>query len=179
MFPGRQPGLEPGPPDLRAEQFETLGLLLQPGQASQVRQRRPAPQGQRVLQLPRAVDRISRFPAPPQEPLGDLHVSAVTAEFQGVAGRPRPDHCLAAQDPAQIRHVMLQRVQRGRRRGIAPDGFHELAGADDLAAMQRQGGQHRLTPQPAHRPRLAVHHDINRPKQPHLHDACLHGVKPK
>ena len=58
MLSTREPGLGQGQPDLHGEQLQPLRLLLQPGQAGQVRQRLPAPQRQRGLQQPRAPDRI-------------------------------------------------------------------------------------------------------------------------
>jgi hypothetical protein len=66
MLSAREPGFGQGQLDLHAEQLQPLGLLLQPGQAGQVRQRPPAPQPQRGLQQPRAPDRIGRPGALPQ-----------------------------------------------------------------------------------------------------------------
>ena len=67
--------------------------------------------------------------------------------------------------------MTLECVHRSRWRRLAPDDIHQMAGADDLATMQRQGGKHRLAPQAMHRPRPAGRHDINRPEQPHLHES--------
>ncbi len=36
--------------------------------------------------------------------------------------------------------MALQRVQCGRRGGLAPDDIHQTADADDLATIQRQAG---------------------------------------
>jgi hypothetical protein len=43
--------------------------------------------------------------------------------------------------------------------------------------VQRQNRQHCPAPHTAHRPRPAVHDDINWPKKPHLHAARPHGEK--
>jgi hypothetical protein len=37
--------------------------------------------------------------------------------------------------------------------------------------MQRQSRKRRLTPQAMHRPRAAIHHDVNRPEKPYLHQS--------
>ena len=65
-----------------------------------------------------------------------LHVGAVIAEIEQVTGRARDDGGLTEHGP-QIRHVALQRVQRGRRRGLAPNGVHQAAGTDSLAIVER------------------------------------------
>jgi hypothetical protein len=64
----------------------------------------------------------------------------------------------------------LYRVHRGRRRVLAPDRVGQPAGADDLAAVQRQHRQHRLAPQAADRSWIAIDHDVDRPKKTNLHD---------
>jgi len=61
--------------------------------------------------------------------------------------------------------VALQRVHRGRRRVLAPDGVSQLVGADDLAAAKCQHRQHRLAPQAADRSWIAIDHDVDWPKQ--------------
>jgi hypothetical protein len=120
VLPGRQPGLEQGPPDRRAEQFQAPGLLLQPGQPGQVGQGSPAPQGQCCPQPPRGQHRISRLLALVQQALGDLHVGPVWAEIEDIARWLGADRQLVAQHVAQLRHVALQRVQHGRRRAVPP-----------------------------------------------------------
>jgi hypothetical protein len=55
------------------------------------------------------------------------------------------------------------------RRGGTPDDLNQAVDADDFARAQRQGGQYRGPPQPGHRPRLAIDNDVDRPKQPYLH----------
>jgi hypothetical protein len=170
MLSGREPRLGQAPPDLLVQQVQPSRLFLQPGQSRDVRQRAPAPQRQRLAQVPGTARGISRLGALPQEPLGQLHIGAVITQVQNVAGRAGEDRGLAAQDTAQVRHVTLQRVQRGRRCGLAPHDIHQAVGADGLAVMQRQGGEDGLPPQAAHRPRPTVPHDINRPKQPYSHD---------
>ena len=169
MLSGRQPRPGQAPPDLLVQQVQPPRLFLQPGQSGDVRQRAAAPQRQRLAQVPGTARGISRLGALPQEPLGQLHVGAVITKVQNVAWRAGEDRGLAAQDTAQVRHVTLQCVQRGWRRGLAPHDVHQAVGADGLAVMQRQGGEDSLPPQAAHLPRPTVPHDINRSKQPYSH----------
>lgn len=153
-----------------------LGLLVQPGQAGQVRERRPAPQGQRGLQVPHAVGGISELPAVPQQPLGALHIGAV-AEIKEITGRLGTDSGPAAQDATQIRNVVLQGRACRRGGGLTPHGLHQPVEADGLAMMQRQRGQYGLAPQPGHRARLAIHDYINWPQKPYLHETRLQRRK--
>lgn len=81
----------------------------------------------------------------------------------------RPDGRLVAEKATKVRHMVLQRAGRRRRRGCAPDDVHEASGADDLAAVQRQRGQQRFAPQPGDRPRAIGGYDINRPQKSYLH----------
>jgi hypothetical protein len=171
MLPGPQPGLDEGPLDLQPQLIQAPRLSLQPGQAGQIRQWLPAPQGQRGPQVLCSLDRIGRLDTLPQQVLGDPHVGVSSAGVQGIAGRAGHDRGPVPKDLAQLGNVLLQRVQRGRRRAVRPDGLGQPVGTDDFAVVQRQHGQHRLTAQPSDQPRLPVHHDIDRPKQPHLHDS--------
>ena len=129
----------------------------------------PAPQRQRLAQVAGAADRIGGLRPLPQQPLGEPDVGAVLAGVEQVTGRPGQDRRLVPQHPAQVGHVTLQRVQRGRG-ALAPNRVDQAVGADDLAAVQRQRRQHRLAAQAADRPDLSVDDDLDRPEQPNLHD---------
>jgi hypothetical protein len=135
MFPGGQPGLGQRSPDPLEQQVQPSRLLLKPGQPGHVRQRPPAPQRQRLPQVPDPADRIGGLRALPQQPLGQPHVGAVVAEVKHIAGRTGQDRLLAAQHGPQVRDVTLQRVQGHRRRGVPPDGIHQPAGADDFVPV--------------------------------------------
>ena len=73
---------------------------------------------------------------------------------------------------------LIEDPQGLRRSRIPPDRLGQAIGADDLTAMQRQNGQHRLAPQPMHRPRLTPDHDVNRPKKTYPHDIPVRTVGP-
>ena len=150
----RQPGLRQFLPDPHLEQVQALRLRRQPGQFRDIGQRPAPPQRQRVLQVPHRAGRVGGLRALLQEPFGHLHVGAVAGELQDVTGRPGEDRGLGPQNAAQVGHVSLQTVHRGRGRVLPPDRVGELVGADDPAAVKRQNGQHRLAPQAVHRPRL-------------------------
>jgi hypothetical protein len=171
-----QPGGGKGSHDLHAQQVQVLGLLVQPGQGGQVRERPPAPQGQRCLQIPHAFGWISELPAVLQEPLGALHAGAV-AEIKEITGRLGADSGPAAQDATQVRNVVLQGSAGRRGCGLTPHGLNQPVEADGLAMMQRQSGQYGLAPQPVHRARLAIHDYINWPQKPYLHETRLQRRK--
>ena len=76
--------------------------------STRVKSELPAPQGQRLLQVPHGPGRAGRLLALPQEPLGDLHISAVSAKVKDIPRWPREDGRLVPQDGTQVGHVGLQ-----------------------------------------------------------------------
>jgi len=170
VFPRRQPRLHQRPPHLTGQQTQPPGLLLQPHRPAHIHQRPPPPQRQRPAQVPGAPRRAGRPLAPPQQPLRRPRIGAITAQVQRIPRRPGHDRLPAAQHLTQIRNMRLQTVQHRGRGHAAPHHLHQPAGADHLPIMQGQRRQHRLAPQPIHRPRPATGRDIDRPQQSHLHN---------
>jgi hypothetical protein len=74
---------------------------------------------------------------------------------------------------AALKRAEAEDRRRGRRCGLAPDEVDQAVRADHRPVVQRQGRENRLAPQATYRPRLAVHHDVDRPRSrtcmaPHL-----------
>jgi hypothetical protein len=102
-------------------------------------QRPATPQGKRGPQLLHAFGRVSGLPGAPQELLGLPHVGTAV-EIKHVARGLGADRRLAAEHAAQVRHVTLQRVTRGRWGGGTPHHLNQAVDADDLAVTQGQRG---------------------------------------
>ena len=164
----REPGLDERPGGPQPQLLQAPRLFLQPGQASDVGQRPPPPQRQRVAQLLFA-GVASGLDALPDKPFSGRDIGVHPARIEQVPRRARHDRVAAAQHLTQVRDVALQGVDRRRGRLVTPDHVGEPVAADDVAALQREHGQHRLAAQPAHRPRHPVDHDVNRPEKPYPH----------
>ena len=109
------------------------------GEVPGVRQRRPAPQRQRLGRRP-----------PRDEPLEAQRVHVIRRDGQPVPGRRLLHGRRAAQRPAGPGHQGLQRVRHVGGRIAVPDGLGERAGAHRLPARQRQPGDQAAQPRARH-----------------------------
>ncbi len=170
MLADREPGLSQRPLDRQLQHVQPLGLALQPDQAGDVRQRPPAPEFGRRLQLltpsagscacvPWRRSRSATWTSVPPSPRSRTYPGgrATITDFPG-------------RTMAEIGDVALQGVRRRRRNRRSPDRIDQLIGPDDLAGPQRERGQHRSTAESRHRLGGAIHHDVDRSKQAYLHD---------
>ena len=141
-----QPGLDQRPGGLQPEPAQPLGVLVQPGapgEVGEVRQRLAPPEPERCAQVALTVDWVRRHGGVADQAFGGLHVGDLGADIEHVARRPVADRGPAAQDLPEVGHMALHGVQRGRRRGVAPDRVDQPVGADDLTRVQGQHRQHR------------------------------------
>jgi hypothetical protein len=102
VLPGGQPGFGQRLPDPQPQQVKALGLLLKPGHPGHIRQRPPPPQVQCPAQLLCRLGGLGRPHALGQQPLGFLHVRAVPAQVQQVAGGLCQDRALVAKYRPQV-----------------------------------------------------------------------------
>ena len=150
-----------GDPRLERRQTALLQarrLRLGEGLVRDVRERRPAPERERLG------GRSLR-----DEPLEPLDVQLPLLHAQQIAGRARDD-AVGAESLSQCVHVHLQRARAARRRLLAPDAVQQTVHGDDLVRVQQEQREQRPRPLPteSHRPTVVVHH-LQRPQQPELH----------
>ena len=168
VVPAAGPQREVDPQLLRIEP-----QLRQPGRlgtgellVGELRERRPAPQSQRL------VERLERVqPAAGPASLGDQALEAVGVGAAGgehVAGRPREQRRLRAEHATQPRHQDLHRVRGVGGLVVAPHGRGEAVDRHDLARVHQQhreqpaqAGRERWPPDRLHRPQHADVHDGN------------------
>ena len=140
------------------------------GEVPGIRERRPAPQRQRLG----------------HGPLGDEPLKAQRVHVAGRHRQPVPRTRLLhgrrpAQCPAGPRHQSLQRVRHIGGERAVPDGPGQRAGAHRLAARQRQPGDQAAQPRAgdSHR-RPAVVMDLKWPQYRDLHSTyCACGGDPQ
>jgi len=98
-------------------------LGLRPRPVGELRQRRPAPQSQRLRQQPQRPGRVAgrRAVGVGDQPLEPGRVDLLGVHIEPVAGRPRGQpRRNRAERPAQRRHPALQGVDRVAGRALAP-----------------------------------------------------------
>ena len=151
--------------------LEPGDLVLREGLVSEVGQRRPAPQVQRLGQGLRgagrlaAVERRSPLGRHALEPVG-VHLIGVGLEH--IAPAAADEHALAER-LAQPRDVDLHRLRRGVGRLLAPELVGDPVDRDDLAPMKQQDRQDRPLPGSAERGLPPVDQDLERAKNPEFH----------
>ena len=127
----------------QAQLLQPSCLVLRKGLVGEVRQRRPAPQGERGGQrLVRTsgvavVERLTSLVRESPEPVG---VQGAAVELQCVTPTARDEHAVAER-LAQARDVYLDRLGRPVRRPLAPQLVHDPVNGDDLAAVDQQDRQ--------------------------------------
>ena len=154
-------------------------LLLEPGDLRlgerlerQFRQRRPAPQRERLVQDDdRSRRLVSRHRAARRrhaalEPLG---VELVGAHAEPVARRRRGDRVRVAEHLAQPRHVDPDRLRRAGRRLLAPQRQRQAIGAHRLVGMQEQHREQRARPDAAQRHDTGRVGHLERSEDPEVH----------
>jgi hypothetical protein len=129
--------------------LEPLDIDARERLEGEIRERRPAPERQRLAQLVHgALGRAGRKRAPTVlgKPLEPVEIELAEADAQHVAGRTGHKHVVRdsrrAEGPAETRDVRLQRVGRARRRLLAPELVDQHVGADGLICSQEQDGEH-------------------------------------
>ena len=108
--------------------------------------------------------------APLEQSLEPLQVERARLDPEQVPGRPRLEHALVEQ-LAQLRDLNLHRLDRGRRRPLAPELVHEPRCRHQLVRAQEQHGEHRPLLRPAQRQLTAFAADGERAQDPELHAA--------
>jgi hypothetical protein len=134
--------------------------LLQPGSlgrderhVGQVVERLAPAQAQRRVRVPRG-----------QQPLEPGSVHRVGSGPERIAAPDGLDR-LGAQDATQLRHVLLQRLGGGRRRGASPDVVAQAAGWDSPPRGEDQAGQHRPLARTAEEQAATVRDRLNRAQE--------------
>src|SRR5262249_56843039 len=116
-----------------AQLLEARDLICRERFVREVRKRRAAPEAERLVQRLRV--------APLEKPLEALEVELAGLDLDGVAGGSRDDP-LCAEELAQLRDVVLDRVASGAGRLSAPQLVDQAIGRDDLVRPREQQGQH-------------------------------------
>ncbi len=151
--------LEPGP--------------LAPGErrGRELRERRPAPEPER---LPQAVRRRLRPPFRQRRaPLGHETLEAVEVEVVGpeleyVAGRPCAQQSLR-QHSAKLRHIPLNHLRRRRRNLLAPELVDQRLERERVVRVQEEQGEQRALSSSCERYRAAVLSCLKGSEDPELH----------
>ena len=128
-----------------------IGLLGEPLER-QLRQRRAAPQVQRLAQYGGGDFRLplsQRVLAAGDEGVEALGVEFACEDAKAVPGRGGGDDVAAPERLAQARDVHLDGLGRAPGRVLAPQREREPLGADRLVGMQQQHGEHRAWFDPA------------------------------
>src|SRR5206468_4197228 len=119
-----------------AELVETGDLRLRERLEREIRERRPAPERERLAQLARARLGV-RAARLRDEPLEPCEVELVLLHPEHVARRPR-DQAVRPEEPAELGDGVLER-RAGRLRGaLAPELVEQRVGRDDLARVQEE-----------------------------------------
>ena len=148
--------------------FEPVGVLSRPPLVPEVRERRPPPQRERLVQLRLGESRFERRvrcrTREAAEPAGVEH-----RRLDGghVARGSRDEH-LRPECLPQPRDEDLNGVVSPGRRIRAPQVVDQNVGRDDMPRVHEQPCQQRLLLRPAERKRGTVADDLERPQQPHL-----------
>jgi hypothetical protein len=161
-----------------AQLLKPAGLALGERLESEIGQRRPSPERERIAQELRrfgVATSLARCTPLPDEPLETCSVELVGLALDPVAAcardKPRAD-VAGPEQLTQARDVTLERVRRRRRWLGAPQLVYERIGAHDLASPDQQERKQRALFGRPERPRLAVPKHLERPEDPKL-DAHL------
>ena len=174
VLPTRQSGLDQALERDRVKLLEPISLKTRELEASELHQRRAAPQLKRLhKQFPRmrriAAESTLRFA---HQPLKPPRVDPLGVDLQHVP-RPRAAHrhptATGAQDLADPRHVHLQRVLRGSRRALAPQLVGQPVKRDSLRRAGQQQRENGSLLSATERKRLATSDDLQRPEGSELH----------
>ena len=144
-----------------AQLLEPCDLALRERLEGEVRERRAAPQRQRLL--------VALLP---EQPLEAVQVELVVVDAERVAGRPRLQP-IVVQQPPQAGDVAMQRGQRRRRRGLAPQRVDEDILRDDLVRPQQQHPEQRALAAAAESEDAAVLRHLQRAQDPEVDRSLL------
>jgi hypothetical protein len=170
--PGGEMGLGPRLQRRQALLLEPRDLRLGERLERQLRQRRPTPQRERLVQDDDRTRRlVSRHRAACRRhaALEALGVELVGAHAEPVARRSRGDRVRVAEHLAQPRHVDPDRLRRAGRRVLAPQRQREAVGAHRLVRMQEQHREHRARPDAAQRHDTGRVGHLERSEDPEVH----------
>ena len=174
----RQIGLD-APLERSQPQFLQPGdLALRKPFVGEVRQRRPAPQRQRLAQPARRPPRIAaaqRQLGLRQRALKPCHIDIIGPDPKLITTRPRhqpaaiPGGALGPELLTQLRHIDVHALGRGRRRPLTPQLIDQPLRRDNLIAMQQQNGQQRPPLAATHDQRPTTTEDLKRAQQTEFH----------
>ena len=138
---------------------------------AEVGKRRPAPERERVVQQLHALrrGRVTRFG---DECLESFEVECALLDMEHVARRPRLDG-VAPESLAQLRHGVVQRRERSRRRLLSPQLAHEPLRCDDVVGVEKQERENRPLSLSRYLDGTAVARDLERPEDPELEHVSL------
>ena len=179
--PGGEVGLDPvlerrGPELDEARRLEPRELAVDVGQGRPVPQRERLPQARgRLLRLPaeRPPPLVAEALEPREVELPVLDPERVPRATGGEDLPVRAARSLRLEEPAQRRHVPLQRLDRGRRRPLAPELVDQPVARDGLVRPQEEHREERtLLPGPERYEAAAVA-NLDRPEDPEVHALIL------
>jgi hypothetical protein len=161
--------------DARLERFETPLLeprsrILRERLVGEVGERRTTPQCQsRSEELRSALGRVGgeRVTAFVHEPLEAKRIDALGVHLQGVSASRAHQHVLD-QRPAEVRHIDLDRLDRGGGRALAPHEVGDAIDGEGLAAVQQQDREHRTLTRSSEFDRPIVVEDLQWTEDPEL-----------
>jgi hypothetical protein len=167
----REIGLEPLLERGRAKLVEAHALRSYERHVREVRERRPAPERERLAERPGSSCRCLRS-GTFDELLEAVEIELVLLDVEDVADSPRVDP-LPAQKPPQRVHRDLQRVLRGLGRPVAPEPVDQALAGDDRVAVQEQEREQRTLPAAPELDLGAVPDDLEWPEQPEVRTRAL------
>ena len=151
-----------------AQLLEPPGLVPREVLLPDIRERRPAPEPERVTQQLDPPGGIRIAARPSTSASKRLHVDAVARHGKPVAGRLR-DENVPTDQLAQRRDGVLQRAGRRRGRAFAPEVGNEPVGRDHLTGAKRQRGEQRTLLPARQRDDPVAVPDLQRAEEADLH----------
>ena len=168
-------GFDPLLESRQAQLLEPRDLGLREALVGQVGECRPAPEGERLMELLGALARAA--PGLMDEPLEAGQVGLLRPDVKHVSGRPGGEP-VVAQLLAQSRDMHLEALGRRGRRLVAPQLVDQAVGGEHLIGVQQEEGQERARLDSAERERPALLNHFERAKEAEVHVGPLQVARP-
>ena len=169
MAPEREVGVDPLLERGQTAFLKALDVAAGELVVGEVGERGPAPQRERLAQLPRRLARRGGARLL-HELLEAVRVELARGDAQHVATGARQQHILAER-LAQLRDVALQRLGGGLRPLLAPELVDQALAPDELVRVQQQDRQQLALPAAADDKRSIAVSDLQRAEDPEVHFA--------
>ena len=151
---------------LHTELLEPADLCLGEGLERQIREWRSPPERERLPQLRRALQSLSR-PRLGDETLEAAEIDTLSFDVEDVTRRTRYEQ-VGPEQLAKLRDEVLQRCRRRLRRLLTPELVDKPVCGHDLACAHQQEAEKRPLLLPTERDRAVVADDFERSEDPEV-----------